>query len=176
MPCYESNNLPAGVSGEGRFLWGSEEGCLGACQEGACCAGSECTIKPQCKCAEPGMVFFGVGKSCKSSSVVGACCDGENCSLTPPCECPPSTGKVFKGMGTKCEPNPCVCVGPGIGKCCGPETTRWGGKTYLFCRPNRTKAQCDAVGGRWSERACCSGFSGDASPSDPLCEEVNPLP
>ena len=36
----------------------------------------------------------------------GACCDGTTCSVKPECDCV-GTGKVFKGVGTACTPNPC---------------------------------------------------------------------
>jgi len=47
----------------------TEAECLAACQEGACCEGTTCSVKPQCQCQ--------------------------------------GTGKVFKGVGTVCSPNPC---------------------------------------------------------------------
>lgn len=69
MPCYQSTNLPSGITTTGRTSYATEADCLQACKEGACCEGTTCSIKPQCQCQ--------------------------------------GTGKVFKGVGTTCEPNPC---------------------------------------------------------------------
>ena len=69
MTCYQSTNLPGGVTTTGRTSYRTEADCLQACREGACCEGTTCTIKPACQCQ--------------------------------------GTGKVFKGVGTVCSPNPC---------------------------------------------------------------------
>jgi hypothetical protein len=47
----------------------------------------------------------------------GACCNGETCSVKPQDQCQ-GAGNTFKGVGTKCSPNPC-CQGAnqGLGKC-----------------------------------------------------------
>jgi hypothetical protein len=71
MPCYQSTNLPGGVTTTGRTSYKTEADCLNACKEGACCEGATCTVKPQCQCQ--------------------------------------GTGRVFKGVGTVCTPNPCLC-------------------------------------------------------------------
>jgi hypothetical protein len=72
MPCYQTSNLPSGFTTAGRPSYKTEAECNQACQEGACCEGTTCTVKPQCQCQ--------------------------------------GTGKVFKGVGTTCSPNPCkVC-------------------------------------------------------------------
>jgi hypothetical protein len=39
----------------------------------------------------------------------GACCEGTTCSVKPQCQCQ-GAGKVFKGVGTVCAGNPCVCA------------------------------------------------------------------
>jgi hypothetical protein len=54
MPCYQSTNLPSGVTTTGRTGYQTQADCLNACKEGACCelidgVGS-CNIKPQCQC------------------------------------------------------------------------------------------------------------------------------
>jgi hypothetical protein len=71
MPCYQSTNLPGGVTNTGRTSYRTEADCLNACKEGACCEGTTCTVKPQCQCQ--------------------------------------GAGKTFKGVGTVCTPNPCLC-------------------------------------------------------------------
>lgn len=76
MPCYQSTNLPGGVTTTGRTSYATEADCLNACKEGACCEGATCTVKPACQCQ--------------------------------------GAGKVFKGVGTVCEPNPCLY---GCGSC-----------------------------------------------------------
>jgi hypothetical protein len=72
MPCYQSTNLPPGVTTTGRTSYTTEADCNQACKEGACCEGTTCSVKPQCQCQ--------------------------------------GAGKVFKGVGTVCTPNPCTCV------------------------------------------------------------------
>ena len=71
MPCYQPNNFPPGFTATGRTGYATEADCNNACQEGACCEGTTCSVKPQCQCQ--------------------------------------GTGKVFKGVGTTCTPNPCLC-------------------------------------------------------------------
>ncbi len=78
MPCYQPNNFPPGFTATGRTGYATEADCNNACQEGACCEGTTCSVKPQCQCQ--------------------------------------GTGKVFKGVGTVCTPNPCLC--PGCGTMC----------------------------------------------------------
>lgn len=43
---------------------------------------------------------------CNQACKEGACCEGTTCSVKPQCQCQ-GTGKVFKGVGTVCTPNPC---------------------------------------------------------------------
>ena len=43
---------------------------------------------------------------CNQACREGACCEGTTCSVKPQCQCQ-GTGKVFKGVGTVCSPNPC---------------------------------------------------------------------
>jgi len=49
---------------------------------------------------------------CLQACKEGACCEGTACSVTPQCQCQ-GTGKVFKGVGTTCDPNPCECCANG---------------------------------------------------------------
>jgi hypothetical protein len=42
----------------------TEAECNQACQEGACCEGTVCSVKPQCQCQGAGKVFQGVGTVC----------------------------------------------------------------------------------------------------------------
>jgi hypothetical protein len=50
MPCYQSTNLPSGVTTTGRTSYKTEAECNQACREGACCEGTTCSVKPQCQC------------------------------------------------------------------------------------------------------------------------------
>jgi hypothetical protein len=43
---------------------------------------------------------------CLNACKEGACCEGTTCSIKPACQCQ-GAGKVFKGVGTVCSPNPC---------------------------------------------------------------------
>ena len=69
MPCYSQDNVPDGYiakSPDGP-TYESEEDCLNACAEGACCeTDGTCNIKPQCECdTDNGAVFAGVGEGCE---------------------------------------------------------------------------------------------------------------
>jgi hypothetical protein len=64
MPCYQSTNLPSGVTTTGRTSYATEADCNQACKEGACCEGTSCTVKPQCQCQGTGKTFKGVGTVC----------------------------------------------------------------------------------------------------------------
>jgi len=48
---------------------------------------------------------------CVNACREGACCEGTTCAVKPACQCQ-GAGKVFKGVGTTCTPNPCCtrCV------------------------------------------------------------------
>ena len=146
MTCYQSTNLPGGVTTTGRTSYTTEADCLNACKEGACCEGTLCTVKPACLCKGTGQVFHGVGTTC--GAISGACCDASGtvpaCSVVTSCECT-GTGKTFLGVGTTCDGTTgaccetvagvttctprtsCECTGPGkvfkgIGTTCGPLT------------------------------------------------------
>ena len=82
MPCYQSTNLPGGVTTTGRTSYTTEADCLQACREGACCEGTTCTVKPQCQCQGTGKVFKGVGTTCTP----GMC----TLSCSPTCGAPES--------------------------------------------------------------------------------------
>jgi hypothetical protein len=64
MTCYQSTNLPGGVTTTGRTSYTTEADCLNACKEGACCEGASCKVKPQCQCQGTGQTFKGVGTTC----------------------------------------------------------------------------------------------------------------
>lgn len=80
MPCYQSTNLPGGVTTAGRTAYQSEADCLQACKEGACCEGGTCSVKPQCQCQGTGKTFKGVGTTCTPGRcdpvVCTDCCAG----------------------------------------------------------------------------------------------------
>ena len=90
MPCYQSTNLPGGFSTTGRPSYKTEAECNQACQEGACCEGTTCSVKPACQCQGTGKVFKGVGTVCTVST----------------CEC--CTGCV-PNQGSPCSRCWCVC-------------------------------------------------------------------
>lgn len=78
MPCRQVPTY-GGVSGSGKAAGGghaTEADCLQACQEGACCEGTTCTVRPQCQCQGTGKVFKGVGTVCTAETCpcIGACC------------------------------------------------------------------------------------------------------
>lgn len=67
MACYQTSSLPPGVSASGRTSYATQAECSQACQEGACCEGTTCSIKPQCQCQGAGKTFSGVGTTCDES-------------------------------------------------------------------------------------------------------------
>ena len=74
MTCYQSTNLPGGVTTTGRTSYTTEADCLQACREGACCEGTTCTVKPQCQCQGTGKVFKGVGTVCTAATCTPCGC------------------------------------------------------------------------------------------------------
>jgi hypothetical protein len=58
----------------------------------------------------PGAVSYATEADCLNACKEGACCEGTTCSVKPQCQCQ-GAGKVFKGVGTTCSPNPCGCCG-----------------------------------------------------------------
>lgn len=64
MPCYQPSSLPSGVTTTGRTGYVTEAQCNQACQEGACCEVTTCSVKPQCQCQGTGKTFKGVGTVC----------------------------------------------------------------------------------------------------------------
>jgi hypothetical protein len=85
----------------------------------------------------------------------GACCEGTTCSVKPQCQCQ-GTGKTFKGVGTTCSPNPCVCE---YGACCGPDTfvsSEYGER--MVCR-QESEQQCLQRGGTWYTCKLCLASS-----------------
>jgi hypothetical protein len=80
MPCYQTTNLPGGVTTTGRTSYTTEADCLNSCTEGACCEGTVCTVKPQCQCQGAGKVFKGVGTTCTPNPC--SLCDLSSISLS----------------------------------------------------------------------------------------------
>jgi hypothetical protein len=75
MPCYQSNNLPSGVTTTGRTGYTTEADCNQACGDGACCEGASCSVKPQCQCQGAGKTFKGVGTTCTPNPCSLCGCD-----------------------------------------------------------------------------------------------------
>jgi len=59
-----------------------------------------------------GRTAYQTEAECLAACREGACCEGTACTVRPQCQCQ-GTGKVFKGVGTVCTPNPCGCCGTG---------------------------------------------------------------
>jgi hypothetical protein len=133
MPCYQSTSLPSGVTTTGRTSYATQADCLQACQEGACCEGTSCSVKPQCQCkcrsnscCGPDTMTVngvtgprcrggtesecaargGVWRPCYGCSADAATPDNSICS---PGDRPQANAPSFKGVGTTCTPNPCCC-------------------------------------------------------------------
>jgi hypothetical protein len=54
---------------------------------------------------------FASEADCLQACGEGACCNGTTCTVKPQCQCNAAAGEVFKGVGTVCSPNPCLCCG-----------------------------------------------------------------
>lgn len=79
MPCIESDSIPPeGYYTDDSTVYESEEDCLDACAEGACCeTDGTCSIKPQCECdTANGAVFAGIGEGCEACAPCG--CEGQS--------------------------------------------------------------------------------------------------
>jgi len=55
-----------------------------------------------------GRTVYRTEAECNQACGDGACCEGTTCSVKPACRCQ-GAGKVFRGVGTVCTPNPCLC-------------------------------------------------------------------
>lgn len=74
---------------------------------GACCDGTDCTIKTEEECLSAGGTWKGPQTDCEPNPcLLGACCIGSVCSITTEEGC----AGVFQGIGTVCEPNPCIPI------------------------------------------------------------------
>jgi hypothetical protein len=102
MPCYQSTNLPAGGSTTGRIAYATEQECLEACKEGACCTGTTCSVRPQCQCQGAGQTFKGIGTTCTPNPCVGPCCVAGVCSLKTVAECASLGGTMQSGTACSC--------------------------------------------------------------------------
>lgn len=87
MPCYQPSSLPSGVTTTGRTGYATEAECLAACQEGACCEGTTCSVTPQCQCQGTGQVFKGVGTVCTPNPCLLCKPDGLPIDGTKPLYC-----------------------------------------------------------------------------------------
>jgi hypothetical protein len=167
MPCYQSTNLPGGVTTTGRTSYATEAECNEACKEGACCEGTTCTVKPQCQCQGAGKTFKGVGTTCSPNPcLTGACCGNNSlvCSDTTQEACEAAGGR-YQGNGTNCSTANCCpsAYNPSwVGSCC--VTSRQNGPFAFRCY-SMTKSQCASAGGLFS---CAQRCSGDATQSDDL--------
>lgn len=146
MPCYQPTNFPPGFTTTGRTSYRTEAECNQACEEGACCEGTTCSVKPQCqcqcttgRCCGPDTITAAetTWKTCRNETKAqcdarggvfqcGVSCSGgvlgDAAGTTGGSVCLAGTGDVanagpvFKGVGTVCTPNPCLC--PGCGTMC----------------------------------------------------------
>jgi len=103
-------------------------------------------------------------EDCLNACKEGACCEGTTCSIKPACQCQ-GTGKVFKGVGTVCSPNPCLC-------CC--QFTSSGGSPVnvppdaCTSSGNRKPAKCEGI----SVTASVSGWVNAELAFDPGFENI----
>jgi hypothetical protein len=91
MPCIKPETNSGGAqtetnSGGATAFSGphkTEADCLQSCQEGACCEGTSCSVRPQCQCQGAGKVFKGIGTTCTPNPCVPCSCtkfaDGSPC-------------------------------------------------------------------------------------------------
>jgi hypothetical protein len=82
VPCYQPTSFPPGFTTTGRTGYRTEAECNQACQEGACCEGTTCTVKPQCQCQGTGKTFQGVGTVC-TPNPCDTICKPCNAGTTP---------------------------------------------------------------------------------------------
>ena len=109
MPCYQSTNLPGGVTTTGRTSYTTEADCLADCKEGACCEGATCSVKPQCQCQGTGKTFKGVGTTCTPTTCLPCGCDSPKLqTLTITTGTPQNRGadasvfsKIVEALGNK---------------------------------------------------------------------------
>lgn len=138
MACYQFNTGSAaasafGVSSDAAALqtYRTQEECLNACKEGACCEGASCSVKPKCRCKcmsnsccgpDTTTVFGVTGPVCRGGTEAecsarggtwracyGCTADASNpgFSICSPDDRPQAFIPTFKGIGTLCTPNPC---------------------------------------------------------------------
>lgn len=77
MPCYKIVARPEGDGQVGQQGYATEEDCLNACKEGACCeADGTCNVRPQCQCQGATQTFRGIGTTCEPNPCLpcNACC------------------------------------------------------------------------------------------------------
>lgn len=142
MPCYQSTNLPSGFLTTGRTSYKTEAECNQACKQGACCEGTTCSVKPQCRCQGAGKTFKGVGTTC-SPNPCGCCGGGESIA-----------GKtVTVYVSTDSMPVARWCAGRWVDADGFPQLYVQcpDGQTYFGCRS--TKACANPVAGYWVDTA-----------------------
>jgi len=71
MPCRQVSTFNGTAASSGSYR--TEAECNQACQEGACCDGTSCSVKPQCQCQGAGQVFKGVGTTCATVACRCSC-------------------------------------------------------------------------------------------------------
>lgn len=128
MGCYQFNSGTAaaasfGVSGEAASLTRhrTQEDCLNACKEGACCEGGSCTVKPKCRC----------------QCTAGSCCgpdtapyyDGITTASLPVCRSESKSACEARGGSFRCG---VFCSGGGLA---GDAAAGAGLNPIAVCRP-----------------------------------------
>jgi len=124
MACYQSTSLPSGFSTTGKPVYASQQECLDACKEGACCDGTSCSVKPQCQCQGTGQTFQGAGTTCGTST--GACCYKTSggatvCEQKLRCSCVALGGKFYSEQSS-CS----VCDEPALANATITASTAFG--------------------------------------------------
>jgi hypothetical protein len=101
MTCYQSTDLPSGVTTTGRTSYATEADCLQSCKEGACCEGTTCSVKPQCQCQGTGKTFKGVGTTCISGTCSPCGCESPKLqTLTITTGSPQNTSGFYQTDGS----------------------------------------------------------------------------
>jgi hypothetical protein len=123
------------------------------------------------------------GWSCYAPDA-GACCDGTNCRVVQQCDCDTENGEVFKGIGTTCEPNPCV------GRCCQvngncedgitaaecAERNGYGFAAGTTCISNPCPIPCCTGESRIPSSVSLRVVTGSVSRTDQLGRAIGPYP
>ena len=168
VPCCKTNGSCVDIPLSQCVLSGGIPGQVGEvctptlCAEntGACCNGTDCSIKTYAACSTAGGVYKGNGVPCDATTCAektGACCVGAVCTTKTSAECSAASG-VYKGDDVACTVTICQ---ESTGACCNGTTCS-----------TKTSVACLAGGGVYKGNnvpctlTTCSGESGDTDNGD----------